>query len=314
MPAAEAAAAKLGIQVNSLAIPAADSACPMIGDTITFAVDALGEKGRREWIVQLISKELSPQEKTRVSPEFKMYVSTGREIVFPKAEPEAIAIRILGPYREGKGDKGAKDIWSGALVNSQFLRLGLNGSPAFFQRIDALVNNDQKKGVQNAGYSITSGSTPFPEDEVKKGRVLAERFQITESEERAFASFVPATLSFFTIAAQTTGVRDILFEIIEIPWWKLLANGGQIKKLHMEQISTNEAWPSEEWGLPPGGTVRGFGMMLHLYNKPAALFRVIVATPRPPLQVSAGVLALAVSRPDGKGGRLVLRMIGAKTP
>jgi hypothetical protein len=314
MPAAAAAAEKLGIAVKSLQFPSSDSASPNIGDTVTFAVDSIDSKTRREWIVQLLTHEIKPEEKKRVIPEHRIFVSTGREVVFPSSVPEGIAIRILGPYQEGKGAKGAKDIWSGALVNGQFLRIGLNGTPGLFNRLTKQKELEEKQGMPKTTNVLTASFDPFTKDVLALGRSTAEHYKITEAEERSLAAFMPAVLDFFNIAAQTTGVRDILFEIVEIPWWKLMINGGRIKNLFFNIIQTGEEWPSEQWGLPPGGTVRGFGLLVYLEQKPSMLFRVIVATPRPPLQASAGILAIAASRPDGKGSRLVLRMVGAKAP
>lgn len=314
MPAASAAAEKLGITIKSLNIPNGDSVSPKIGDTVTFAVDSVDDEAKREWIVQLVSQELKPEEKKRVMPERRIFLSTGREVAFPSAVPDAIAIRILGPYQEGKGAKGAKDIWSGALVNGQFLRAGLVGSPRLFNRLSRQKEQEEKQGAPKIDNVLTGSFSPLAKDVLALGKATGEHYKITEAEERSFAAFMPAVLDFFTIAAQTTGVRDILFEIVEIPWWKLVINGGRIKDLYFNIIRTNEEWPSEEWGLPPGDTVQGFGMLVYINQKPAVLFRVIATTPRPPLQVSAGILALAASRPDGKGKRLVLRMIGAKAP
>ena len=312
---AAAAARRAGLPLDSIHVSNTPVTANREGDAVTFAVTAVEEKRQRQWIIQLLAKGRNPAEPAVPIPEWRLHLSTGSEIVFPAGLHENIAIHILGPVRsDRKEDQQVRDLWSGALVPGDFTRLGLHGMPRLLNRIKAwsTEHGEDLSQLQPAGLYIRG--TPFPPEEVAKGRAWSAKYQITAEEERAFAAFMPAATSFFAVASQTNGLRDILFELVDIPWWKLISNGGLDGQIRVEGIHLKDEWKSEEWGLPAGDTVYNLGVVVHLFGKPALLMNMVMTNPRPPLYVSAGVLAFSAASTTGKGPVLQVRLLAATTP
>ena len=79
-------------------------------------------------------------------------------------------------------------------------------------------------------------------------------------------------------------------------------------------VSTLTSTEAAEWGAVADGAgeVYALPMQLRLNGQPALLFQMAVVTPRPPLLMSAGIIGLVATRPDGKGPVLMLRVVATR--
>jgi hypothetical protein len=272
-------------------------------------VQSIDGKSLRQWAVVLIINPRGPEEEKFTSSAQTLYLSTGSKIDFSATFREGMAIHVLGPFSQAKGSASAKDTWSGALINTQFLGLGLDAIPAFISRTQLMAAHDPSfKGKR---FSIQTGSAAFPPEQIASNRAAMESYAVTAAEERSFAGGPPALMDFFNIASLTPGVRDILFEAVNIPWLKLAAHGGQFQ-VNFDFMAPFEKLSASDWGLPPETQVYSMGLRISLFEKPALVCRLALTNPRVPLLNCAGIVGFAAMRPNGKGPHLMIRVMAAK--
>lgn len=309
LPAAGSALANASAAADGIAVAPAGTDNRK-GDSVTILVQTTEGKSRRQWAVVLSINDIKPDERTLRTPPFSLYLSNGSQVDFAASGYTGMLIHVFGPFTDGKDAAGARGTWSGSLVSPQFLGLGLDGTAALFSRVHdmAAANPD----LRERSISFGVRSRPFPPGQIAPNRGLLEPFKITKEEERAYAGFMPAMTDFFRIASQTPGVRNILFEVLDLPWWSLVAHGGQITEVNFELVGPFESLAPADWGLPPEMRVYSLGLRLDLYGKPALHCRFALTAPRVPLLNSAGIVGLAVMRPDGKGPRLMIRVMAAR--
>ncbi len=87
---------------------------------------------------------------------------------------------------------------------------------------------------------------------------------------------------------------------------------GGLTDANFELRSPFEPLPPAAWGLPADAKVYSIGFRLHIQGKPALDCRFAVTTPRVPLLNSAGIVGIAAMRPNGKGPRVMIRMMAAQ--
>ncbi len=281
------------------------------GDTVTVLAQIKDEQGKvRQWAVVFLTDDLSEADKKYRSFEYVLYGNDGREFKFEAKPLEKIAIHVFGPFEES-GRNRSHDVWSGALVNPDFLGLGLDQTARFWLKIRSALNSDPffKDRSFTLGFNSAKESNP-PLNPAE--RATFDHLAIPLDQERAFAGSMPALLSFFGIASQTPEVRDIIFDAVDVPWWSMVAHGGKITDTNFEFIEPFEEISAAEWGLPSETKVYAIGLVLRLQGKPALHLRLALTAPRPPLFNCAGILGISAVRPDGKGPRLMFRVMGGE--
>ena len=281
-----------------------------INDTVTILAQSSERNSVRQWAVVLSLSDIKPEEKLMHSPAFTVYLGNGNQVDFPESGFEGMLIHVFGPFSNTKGASRAKDIWSGSLVNPAFLGLGMHDTAKLFARASELARNDPTFAGPN--FAFDAGPAPFPESKVAVQRAGLAPLNVTREEERAFAGMVPAFMDFFRIASQTPGVRDIIFEAADIPWWSIAAKGGRITDTRFELIGPFGVLSPGDWGLPEGASVYSMGLLLRLQGKPALVCRLALTTPSPPLLNTAGIIGIAAMRPDGKGPRVMFRVMAGR--
>ncbi len=309
LPAVSLDLTKVSVPTEGIVLAGPDVR-PQKGDTVTVLVQAIEKNRLRQWAVVLSINDIKPEEQKLRTPAFSLYLSNGRQIDFAPSPLTGILIHVFGPYARATGGAGAKDLWSGSLVSPQFLGLGLDGTAALLVRISRILAADAS--LRNQPFSFDVGGRPFPPDRIARERAQLEPFQVTASEERAYAGFMPAMTDFFRIASQTPGVREILFKVLDLPWWSIATHGGRITEVNFDLSGPFDALAPEAWGLPAEARVYSMGFRLLLYGKPALNCRLALTAPRVPLLNSAGLIGLAVMRPNGKGPRLMIRVMAAR--
>jgi hypothetical protein len=281
-----------------------------IGDTATILVQAVEGPRIRQWAVVLSICDIKQEERGLRSAAFALYLSNGNKVDFEARPFEGMSIHVLGPFSNSDGADGAGNTWSGSLINPQFLGLGLDGAAAVWIRVNKTIAKDPI--LRASHFSMGISSNPFPADQTSKGRILSDRLSITASEGRAYAGFLVALLNFFQIASQTPGMREIIYEALDIPWWSIAAHGGRVTSSGFELIKPVEQLSPAEWNLPPNMDVYSVKLLLRIQGKPALSCRLALTAPQVPLLNSAGIIGIAAMRPDGKGPHLMIRLMAGR--
>lgn len=307
-------AAAAGIALEGLD-PAPERLGLAKGDSVTALVEHVDGAKRRQWLVLLAGSELTDADRERepAGRAVRLYSSTGHELVYASTRA-ALAIRVLGPVEISAKRDGANaaiaDVWSGTLVSADFLQLGFAQGCATWLRLRDARARLHPEGT--GGAQLGAGSAPFPEDVVTAARAVAAEYGVTAEDERALFAVVPALLEFFVVTSRTPGVNEILMSVIDLPMWSILTRGGRLPAIAFENLGMTERLPVDGWGLPADLELYQTSYTLRLNDRPAMVLRLAVAPARPPLVASAGVVGLAAGRPDGKGPRLMIRVLGAR--
>ena len=315
-PAVLAAAAKAEIPINGFDATIARTEL-LQGDKVVALVDHIDGKKHKQWLVQLAARDLTAEEKARPPLQsVRAYTSTGHTYEY-SGRLAAIAIHCLGPYSidvpTANAAKRAKDQWSGALVNSDYLGLGFDMSCRMNLRLREVVRSigERENRPVTMSINLSSGPEPFPPAEPIRNQDT-DVFTPTESEERAHAGGSLALMEFFNVAQRTPGLADVLASVVDIPWFSILSHGGRMPGIEIENLNPVRALESVEWWLPSGTPLYAKPFLLHLNGKPALLCQLAVIAPQPPFLASAGIVGIAAQRPDGKGPQLSIRLIAAR--
>jgi hypothetical protein len=307
LPSTSAVLTKAAVPTEGIVVAPAEVGIQKT-DTVTLLVQAAEDKSLRQWAVVLSINDIKPEEKLLRSNAFAIHLNTGRKVDFSPSPFEGMLIHVLGPFSAAKGAAKAKDIWSGSLVNPQFLGLGIDQTAALFRRLALRSLEDPNL----KGGTLSISSEVFSPEQINETKKWVHPLAVTETEERAYAGFIPAMFDFFKIASQTPGVREIVFEILDVPWWSIVTHGGRISDIHFELLGPFDELPAAAWGLPPDARVYSMGLRLYLLGKPALNCRLALTVPHVPLLNCAGIVGFAAMRPNGKGPQLMIRVMAAK--
>jgi len=248
--------------------------------------------------VLFAGNELKPQEKKTAGKAPVLFTSSGRELRFDNT-PSGVAIRTVGPFNQTGNDDGVRDEWSGAIVTRDYLALGFDSTALALRKLSRAT-----------GSGLGFSSRPLPEKKAAANRTLLETAGIGLEDERAFVGGTMAMADFFRIAAQTPGIRDVLRQMLDISWKDVL-KGPQIGINIQAEV---EDFSPEFWGLAPGEVCRTFCFRIDLNGVPRLMCRVAATKPMRPLQTVAGVVGIAVSRVDGGGPHVMVRVLSARLP
>jgi hypothetical protein len=280
------------------------------GDSVTLLAQ-LVEAGRvRQWAVAITQQELKPAQQELRSPRFTVHLSNGSRVTFADSSYARMSIQVLGPFLSERSSARSKRITSEALINPEFLGLGLDGTARLWRRLINEARDERPAGRRQLSLDIST--RPFSSEKIAEHRARLTDLNITSEEERSYAGFLPAMMDFFQIARQTRGVRDIIFEVADLPWWSLITRGGRVTDTHFDIIGPFHQLSPAEWGLSEAVSVFSMGLVLRLQGEPTLIGRLALTAPRPPLLNCAGILGIAATRPDGQGPRLMIRVMAGR--
>ncbi|MFT3781079.1 MAG: hypothetical protein QM790_03620 [Nibricoccus sp.] len=292
--------------------PASEAREWQVGDNIV-ALVTLTEQGKIvQYVMQFTAAELTEKEKKLPSGAgIRLYTNTGREFDFSGALA-ALKIRIIGPFKsdadEEKAARQAKVSQTRVLVNSAYLKLGLDRACAAWLRIKEEI--DRQGGGKGANWAASP--TPFSLDKIAAGRKAIADLGMTEEDERALCGTMPALLEFFLLAIKTPEFRDVLREVVDIPWLSVLKDGGKHLIPSVNYVPPFGRINPLGWSLPEGSKAYFMPAVFLVYDKPMVACRFAVIAPTPPLVTSAGIVGLAAQRPDGKGSHLMVQIVASR--
>ncbi len=275
------------------------------GDHATILVSLQDEKKIEQWLVELKVDELTATEKSANYPDSKLYISTGNVIVLHTL-PVALKIQTYGPFSSAYPFPAPAIREARVLANGDNLALGLDRACAACLRIVTLKKELGEKGL--IGFAFRP--TPFLPDEIGKGRAIAEHVKMTATEERVMAGSGPALGGFFQIAQNTPGLREIVYEVTDLPSaWSIIKRGGRVDSSikmdspHIVRLSENHD-PVPRYLLP---------IYLELNEHPALVCGIVVRSPEPPYLTTAGILGITAHKPHSTEHVATVQLLSATT-
>ncbi len=271
-------------------------------------VTLIKEKTQEQWLVRLETVDLTEAEQIEASKErtTTFYTTTGNEFKFG-GRRTAFSLHVLGPFLDASQKaKKREDKSARVLTTSDFLALGFDRAADFFVR----AQSAPKDGSNESG-TISFSNRPYPPEVIEKTKNSRTPRVMTDEDERAVVGTLPALLEFFNLSSQTPGLKEIVRNVVDIPWWALVKSGGRVSDVnidfasHLSQRNQPQNWPLSTplYSLP-------FTLMIN--RKDSLVCMMGVTAPKPPLLASAGIIGIAAGQPSGKGPRLMLQIVGTE--
>ena len=273
-PAVLAFAASHGFAVGGID-PPGEPGPGTIGDAIS-ALVTLHEGARsRQWLVEFKIGLAAANPGTAHST-FTVGVN-GHNFKFSADATTPLNIRVAGPFADGRKPPAA-EVRARAPISPDFLGLGLDS----FCRVFIELKRANPASFADPG-SKPAGPPPV----------------IADGDLRTVAGGVPALMSFVQGIAQTPGLREILFSIVDKPSaWSVIKRGGKLDLGFNLGSDSAEVDPAGR--LLPASPLYRLPFTLNLNQQPALRCVLYVMAPRPSLVATAGVVgdASLISRPN----------------
>lgn len=284
-----AAGVKAGLPLGPLVLEL-EPGSARLGDGIVAVITLTNGASQKQWLAQFEVDALTAEEK-KVKSTYNLSIgplSSGETWEISSKPAFALKIRALGPYvtlphSPKNAAKSALDKTARALVAPELLSLGLDRAAR------ALLPHGPALAAIN---SATLG-------------------KFSHEDEKAFAGSFVALLQFFMIAQETPGLKEIIWEIIDLPSvWSLARSLGKIKYgFDMGSVPVAELDPAG-WKLPALPLYRyPFGLKLN--DKPAVNCAFFATAPHPPLLTTAGIVGFTAHSPSHKDKHMLVQVIAA---
>ncbi len=160
--------------------------------------------------------------------------------------------------------------------------------------------------------SLWFRSTPFSDAEIQHNRKSLGNIRLSPEEERALGGSCPALMSYLNIVQHTEHLKDILFQLVDLPSvWSMVRHGGVNANLAIQQDHLALA-DAAIWGLHDPRPLYDMPLLVELNKQPALKVTLTVTTPLPPLLACGGIVGFVAERPGDKETYLTVRVISAR--
>ena len=293
---------------------------PMPGDSVVIWVGATEGATSRQWLFRLTRGIATPEEqKAHRQRKITKYVSWGPVVSF-ESEVDALDVWIAGPVdtTERASDQPQPQPpipirKTRLFVAGDFLRLGLDKS----ERISSsIISRSQQIAAEDPTFklgNLYSLDEPIKPEKIRQARPIAERFGLTPETTRSWVGGYVALEAFYNLANAVPELKEIAGIACEKTSVLKIARLAFGTRLHTSFGGANLApvdsgkvgllpVPMESYDTP-------FGFKLG--KDPIVQGVMLVTNPAPPLDVSAGILALIAGHPSDKTRAVELRIIGS---
>jgi hypothetical protein len=299
---------------------AALSEKPFAGDAVVVWIGATRGTNSQQWLLRLTRGVATPiEQQAHRQKEITKYVSWGPVVSF-KSEVDALDVWIAGPVdttaraEDQTQPQPTVSIRKTRLfVAGDFLRLGLDKS----ERISSsIVSRSQQIAAEDPSFTLGnlySLDQPIRAEKIGHAQPVAQRLGLTPEMARSWIGGYVALEAFYNLANGVPELKEIAEIACEKPSVLKLARLAFGTRLHTSFGGANLApvdsgkvgllpIPMESYDTP-------FGFQLG--KDPIVHGVMLVTNPSPPLDVSAGILALIAGHPTDKTRAVELRIIGS---
>lgn len=308
-PSLVTAAQERHIPLDRIDLPTnADTLNP--GDSITALVTQNESKNRRsQWLIylQVVSPDAA-EIKTNAPKPMVIYTSFGGKHEFASSSA-VVTVRTLGPFVEPDAHGSppmVQDKTTRFTLDKGFLSLGFDDAAAAYYRLGKF---SKKTNISdNFGFS----DKPFSAKAIEEGRKEAEKYHITDKDERAMIGIIPAIISYIQIVQQTRSLSQIMYKVAELPSiWSLLKNGMKDSSIDLALQGEGIA-PMDSAALGMTNAVFRLPIGITINGQPVLELTLIVTAPRPPLLACGGIIGFLAENPVRKDNYLTFRVISAR--
>jgi len=280
---------------------------PARGDQAVALVSYAAAPGTEpvQWLLRLTLDQ--PGDPAAKGQDVTFYSTVGDRFVFHSAAKAAIDLDLLGPTGAGAVPAAPR---RQVRASAGYLMLDISRGAAAIHRIRVQIKD--RPPAERGNFGIAS--VPFPAAQVEKDRRQLEPYHLDEGDRRSFAGMMPALAEFLNLVRDTPGLQEILWKVFEGP--SLL---DMIRKVgnpnasftidYADAVDTGDLfWPAAA-ERPPAQLMR---VTFQIFGKPALRIALMAVAPRPPLEVTAGVVAAAAWGPSHPERTVAVRVVSAR--
>jgi hypothetical protein len=302
-PAVVAAARAKNIPLEKID-PPGETGVLSLGDSVTVLVTLRQKDDRRtQWLLYVETMPRGAKEQSaRPASPMVLYSCSGRKFEYASA-PAPVRMETLGPFTASGAKKSKPQEYDTRFtLDKGFLGLGLEQAAAAVSRLKEA----------NAKGTLWFRNTPLSDVEIERNRKSLGNIRLSAEEERALGGSCPALMSYLNIVKHTEHLKDILFQLVDLPSvWSMVRHGGVNANLSILQDHLTRA-DGTAWGLPDSRPLYDMPVVIELNKQPALKVTLTVATPLPPLLACGGIVGFVAERPGDKETYLTVRVISAR--
>jgi hypothetical protein len=290
---------------------------PVSGDALLVWVAASDGKTTRQWLIQFRRgvTATGEQRSARGSDRIK-YLSWGPIVTF-SSNVESLDLWLAGPVDMNDRTAATRELPPTrrlrVRVPGDYLRLGLDDSARVTLHLNHLAELAKREQRPLDFEKLYSTDKPVSAERMREAKRVADRVGFTPESERAWVGGHVALQAFYDMANTIPEIREIALIAIERPSvWKLAKyltgtrfHGG------LGGPKTRTVDPAALGMMPVA--LEGFALpfSMRFGDDPIVQGELIVVSPLPPLDVTAGVLGLIAQNPRHPEKRVHLIAIGA---
>jgi hypothetical protein len=282
---------------------------PRKGDRVTLLITLVRGAAREQWVATLTSDALTPAEAAlKPEPPAIIYTFTGQKLMFERTRT-ALEVYLAGPFSVPGTNEPSREPLEAhhrTLVTAEYL---VHGVEPFCRSAVEVGPRMRARGWSDRdGYA--AGFGPFPDAALQVGRRFAEKYQLTGEEERLENEAYLAMVSFFDTARGIPEFNRLAKTAIDFPsLWSLTKNFGLSSTMLFRWVDVSAAGPA---GISIPQPAYRFPLTVLLNQTVATRAMLVVTAPHPPLQVSAGILAIVADHPTDRTRHFALQVIAAR--
>jgi hypothetical protein len=282
---------------------------PTKGDQVTLLLTSVRGDAREQWVATLTADELTPAE-TALKPQGKatIYTFTGQKLQYDRTRT-ALNVYLAGPFSVSETNRPSREpleTHHRTLVTAEYLVHGIE--PFCRSAIDVGQRMRARGWTDSNGYA--AGFGPPSEAALKVGRAFAEKFQLTAEEERLENEAYLAMVSFFDTARGIPEFNHLAKTALDFPsLWSLTKNFGLSTAMLFRWVDVS---PTEPGMISIHQPAYQFPLFVVFNQTIATRASFVVTAPRPPLHLSAGILAITADHPTDRTRHLFIQVIAAR--
>lgn len=267
----------------------------LAGDLAVFLATLTdGEKISR-WVLQLRAVPNVDAAPAAGNP-VERYSSTGNTWTLGRRKT-TIEVTVLRPLAKRK----TTDL---LLADEDALKTGMWGAVSINLKLKSSV-------LPQRALRLEFSDTPFPEERVHADRASALTLGITAAEERSRELANPALSEFLSLVLSTPELLTMMRRVTDVSFFAALR--ARNEPVEINSLPYESMVPAQQLGVAGADTAYVLPLMVSHGKRPALLCQLAFVPPRSPLQVGAGLVALAAGHPDGKGPILTMELIGSRS-
>jgi len=286
------------------------------GDFTVAWVGASDPKGNRQWLIQFRRSTATQAEQTAArNREKKKYLSWGPTVTF-KSDVQALDLWIAGPVTVGASAKSpeiAPVQRVRVLAPADYLQLGLDNSLRVDQHMHRRFIALRKADPTFKPSHIYALDKPIKPANIVHAKAVADRIQFTPEMERAWIGGFVALEAFYDLAHDVPAIRAIASVAIDRPsilkLSKIATGTHFVTSFGLGQTRLID--PATIGLIPVSTESFDAPFSFAFGDDPIVTGLMVVTKPMPPLDTTAGILAMIAVHPEDATRQVHIALISA---